>query len=217
MAAVAGGERFLRGKAEGAETLPALEGAAESALGIYGGGKLLSLIGRAIPSAARAGRTLQTVKEKAGSVPIDVNTAGSTALEIQRLAESGGAMPKVVRDFLRRSTDPTKGDITFAEARDFYSNASRLSANETQRLTPVMHRQLAKFTHELRTATEQAAETVGQGGAFKQGMGEYRKASQLRTLGKKVTTDTGKSLRQGIGFGLGTGVAYGLYRKITGQ
>ena len=44
---------------------------------------------------------------------------------------SGGTMPKVLRDFIKRTTDPNQGPLTYEEARQFYSNAStRLSAEE---------------------------------------------------------------------------------------
>ena len=70
-------------------------------------------------------------------------------------------MPQAVRQFLARVTDPDQGQLTFGEARDFASNISRLSANETQRLTPVIAREVAN----MRVALNQSlAQTAGQAG-----------------------------------------------------
>jgi hypothetical protein len=91
-------------------------------------------------------------------------------------------MPKVVRDFLRRSTDPNKPPITYEEARDFYSNISRLSANEFQRLTPALTREVGKLRVALNRALEGAAGTVGKGAEYQAAMNEYRRAASWREL-----------------------------------
>jgi hypothetical protein len=136
----------------------------------------------AIPTAAKAGAAFEDVMGAAKHIPIDVAGPGDTALRIQKLAESGGSMPKVIRDFLRRATDPEKPPITYAEARDFYSNASRLSADEMQRLTPVLKRQVAMFTKSLNESLEGATEEVGKLSKYKGAMKEYRQAKRLEDL-----------------------------------
>lgn len=59
-------------------------------------------------------------------------------------------MPRVVRGFIRRTTDSNQGLLTYEKARRFYSNASsRLSAEKVQRLAPQAKRPLSQFTSDL--------------------------------------------------------------------
>jgi hypothetical protein len=153
----------------------------------------------AIPSTARAASALEGVTAAARDVPIDVSTVGDVALRTRDLASSGGSMPKVVSDFLKRATDPNRGPITFSEARDYYSNATRLSADEYGRLTPVMKRQVTEFTHSLGDAIQDAAEQVGQGDAYQQAMSEYRDAMRWQQRGSSIGDFALKKLLPGAG------------------
>jgi hypothetical protein len=44
--------------------------------------------------------------ERIGQHTVDITAPGNKALEIADYASSGGTMPKVVRDFINRTTDP---------------------------------------------------------------------------------------------------------------
>lgn len=154
-----------------------------------------------IPSAERAGKLFQEVKAAAGAKPIDVSLPGNTALEIDRLAQSGGSMPKVVRDFLKRASDPDKGAITYSEARDFYSNASRLSADEAQRLTPNMKRMVGQFTFNLGKSIKGAAAEAGQAENYQQAMSEYAKAMRLREIAEEIKQGLINTIKYGLGGG----------------
>lgn len=156
-----------------------------------------------LPSAERAGQAFQDVKAVAGANPIDVGVPGDAALEAERMANSGGSMPKVVRDFLKRSTDPTKPPLTYSEARDFYSNATRLSADETQRLTPVMKRQVGNFTRALGDSIQDTAEQAGKGDQLKGAMKEYSRAMRLKEGTEKAKDIAIKSAITGAGLGVG--------------
>ena len=105
-------------------------------------------------------------------LPVNVNDAGQVALRIQDLAQRGGSMPQAVRQFLARVTDPDQGQLTFGEARDFASNISRLSANETQRLTPVIAREVATMRVALNQSLAQTAGQAGKGAEYAQAMTE---------------------------------------------
>lgn len=144
--------------------------------------KVPGVLARLIPSTARAGETFSQVKSAAGNIPLDLTEPGNAALNIQRLSESGGAMPKVVRDFLKRASDPSKQPLTYSEARDFYSNASRLSADEAQRLTPVMKREVGNFRAALNRSLQGAADQVGQGQNYADAINEYARASRQKEL-----------------------------------
>jgi hypothetical protein len=146
------------------------------------------------PSRARAGETFAAVKESAGNIPIDVNAPGEVALRTQQLASSGGSMPKVVRDFIRRVTDPEAGPLTYSEARDFYSNATRLSADEFNRLTPVMKKQVGEFTSSLNDSITGAAAEAGKKAEYLDAMGEYAAASRWRNRAAMLGKVAAKTL-----------------------
>lgn len=120
-----------------------------------------------------AGKVFSQIESQAGKIPIDTTAPGNAALDIQRLAQSGGQMPKVVRDFLKRATDPEQGPITYAEARQFFSNASRLSKDEYDRLTPVMQRGASMFAKALNESITEAAGKVGQADNYITALKQY--------------------------------------------
>ena len=165
------------------------------------GGALIGGARAVLPSAARAGSKFQSVMRSAEHVPVDIAKSGDVALRIQQLAERGGSMPKVVRDFLKRATDPAKGDLTYGEARDFLSNISRLSADEFKRLTSVVRREVGGLREALNEAVHRAASQVGKGDEYLAAMREYRRAARGREM-----KDT--AVKYGVRTGLG---ALGLY------
>lgn len=192
-------------------------GSALNLAGLFAGARTKGLVSEkmrraASPSFERAGQVFESVKAAAGNVPVNLAKAGDAAFEIQRLAESGGQMPKVIRDFLRRATDPDKPAMTYSEARDFYSNASRLSANERSRLTPVIDRKVAEFTKSLRDATEEAAGSVGKREQFNAAMEEYRRAAARKETEKMIKDAL---LKYGVPAAVGTGAAYGLTKALA--
>lgn len=133
-----------------------------------------------LPNAVRSGKKFQEVMAVAQHVPVEISEPGNAALRILQLSERGGTMPKVVRDFLRRVTDPEKGPLVYEEARDFYQNITRLSADEFKRLTPVMKREIGNLRVHLNHAIERAAATVDKADTYRSAMKEFRRASQLR-------------------------------------
>lgn len=166
----------------------------------------------ALPSTARAGAKFQSVMGAAKAVPIDITETGNVALRIQQLAERGGSMPKVVRDFLRRATDPNKPPIAYEEARDFASNISRLSADEFKRLTPVVRREVGNLRAALDRALTSAASSVGKGDEYAAAMKEYRRAAQGRDVANTAMKYGKKAAITGaVGTGAyGAGKAFGL-------
>ena len=181
----------------------------------YGLGEIAPRMMRAIPSTARAGEALETVKRTAGGVPVDVNTPGQIALETQDLAGRGGMMPKVMRDYIRRTTAPNAPPLTYAEQRDFASNAGRLSADEFGRLTPVMQRQAARFAKSLGESNAAAAESAGQGANYRGGMKEYGQAARMNKRIEGVKDVAKQEIPKWLLRGAGAGAGYGLYRTLT--
>lgn len=141
---------------------------------------------KALPSKARASAGFAEVERAAANVPVDVSGPGTTALRMRELAGRGGQLPKVVKDFINRVTDPNKGPLTYQEARDFYSNASgRLSDAEAAKLKPNMKFWLGQFTRDLDGSIRDSAESVGKGQQYGQAMSEYRNAARLRSAAKE--------------------------------
>ena len=70
-------------------------------------------------------------------------------------------MPKAVRNLLQYTDRGER--ITFDVARDFSSNISRLSANEFQKLTPALQREIVQLRSALGDALQAGAEQAGKG------------------------------------------------------
>lgn len=147
---------------------------------IPGAGALAKKAASYLPSAARAGQALQEVKSVAGEVPIDTAKAGNSALELYTQSQRGATLPKVVNNLVRRLTAPEGAPITYAEAKDFQSNISSLSANEKMNLKPNTVRLLGQLNADLKDALESAADTEGKGQQFANAMKEYHSAMKLR-------------------------------------
>jgi hypothetical protein len=184
-----------------------LETVAELALPVGAGGKAAI---EAIPSAAKAGAKFQSVMRAAKDVPIDITNPGNVALRIQELAERGGSMPMAVRKFLTRVTDPDKAPMVYEEARDFASNISRLSANEFQRLTPAIQREVAGMRVALNKSVADAAATAGKGHEYAEAMTEYAKAMKLRD----VIESFAEGAKKAVPWATGAGAAYWLSSHI---
>ena len=188
----AGGAASVGGKyvAEKAGATPDQAQLVGDVAGISAGLGAASLARRAmdaLPNFARAGENFGKVMSQARQEPVDIRGPGKVALRIQELADRGAPMPQVVRKFLVRVTDPERPELTYEEARDFYSNISRLSANETQRLTPVVAAQVTKLRVALDKALEDTAARVGQAPAYRSAMTEYARAAKLRSTAEKAS------------------------------
>ena len=170
------------------------------------GGYMIDLAGNLIPSTERAAQNFQEVMGAAKDIPINVTDPGNTALRIQELSQRGSSMPKVVRDFVARVTDPAKGPLTYGEARDFYTNATRLSADEAQRLAPVMRRYVGQFTADLNRSISGAADQAGKLSQYQKAMSEYHKAMQLQAF-RRGLVDVAKSTAVKAAAGAGAGAA----------
>ena len=133
----------------------------------------------AIPSRAWAMQAFKDVAADAGNVPVTLSRSGNAILRAKELSEAGTSMPQSIGKLLRRVTDPNKPPITYSEARDFYSNISRLSADEYNRLNPIMKRQVGMIASALKDDIGDAAGQVGQAAKYYSAMKNYAQASRL--------------------------------------
>lgn len=188
--------------------------AAQIPLGFMGPGEARAGV---MPLARRAGEVFQEVGNAAKNIAPDISKAGDVALELKQYADAGGFLPKVARDFLRRATGPNEPPINFPESRIFQSNASRLSADEANRLTPPAKRNVGRLSHALGEANQGAAEQVGMGDQFRDAMTEYQRAKRLEDFGQKakgLATSTAGKVATGAALGAGGSAAYRAYRKL---
>jgi hypothetical protein len=156
----------------------------------------------AIPSAAKAGASLQDIKTSAGDIPIDMSKPGNTALELYTQSQRGATLPKAVRDFVNRATKPDAPPITYAEAKDFQSNISSLSTNEKMALKPNTARLVGQLNSDLKGSLQDAAEVVGKGQQFTDAMQEYHNAMQAKGWTGKLIDTAWKAALTGAGLGV---------------
>lgn len=224
--------RATKGAAEITQPGHFMEGAKDTAAGALQAGDIpLSFVGapagakaaetaaakvaEVIPNAERAGKAFSQVKAAAGDLPINVNLPGSVALRAQEIANAGDTLPKVIGQFLRRVTDPDKGALTYSEARDFYSNATRkLAPDESLKRSAVMRAQIAQFTHALGAAISDAADRAGQLENYQNAMQEYHRAMRLRALGQNVKDVATSTLGKAAAGAVGGAAAYQVGRDL---
>lgn len=167
-------------------------------------------LARRIPSKSLAETNFKTAMGRAANEPVNVGASGQKALDIQEFASRGGSQPKVIRDFVKRMTDPDKGPLTYKEARDFESNASRLSADETKRLTPQQRRNIGEFRALLHEEVQAAAERAGAGTEYSRGMKQFSNAMKTRRA-------AGQALKYGGRGAAGPAIPWLAWRALRGQ
>lgn len=174
-------------------------GQAITAMGTEGAMRAPGAMVDALPSTARAGAALQEVKAVAGDVPINTAKPGNTALEIYTQSQRGANLPSSVGKLVRRLAAPDQPPMTYAEAKDFQSNISKLSANEKMALNPNTKRLVGQLNEDLKSSLQDAADTAGKGQQFQKAMQEYHSAMKLRGVSDAVIDATWKAALSGVG------------------
>jgi hypothetical protein len=168
----------------------------------------------AIPRAGRAAAKFARVATAANKVPVNIEGPGQVALRIQQLGERGAQEPRVIGKLLRRLTDPGKAPMDFEEARDFYSNVSRLSANEFNSMNPIVQREMGNLRSAMNTSLQDAAGSVGKGAEYGSAMKEYARAAKLKGM-KESLVDGLK--RAALPAGGAAGAYYWLKNQFGGE
>ena len=159
---------------------------------------------KAAMPAAKAAQGFEKLSAVAGHLPVNTTMAAERAMIADKMTEYGNQPVKVINDFLSRVTDPKAKPLTYSEARQFYSSATRLTDEEVSNLKPVMRRQLAKFTQALGKSIEDTVDTAGHLETYKDAMKNYKLAMKLR----QAASMAGKTaLAAG-----GAGGAYEIYK-----
>lgn len=175
---------------------------------------------------AGGGKLLQAAAEKAATQPVELSPETNKLMEqIMQQDKSGNTAPKVVKDLLTRvGPNPNapagvpEQPLTYPEARDFQSNASRLSASESMNAKGSMKSLVAQFSKSLSGDVQAAADQAGVGDIHRAGMQQYATAA---SKGKVVDTAKGlltdqalKGAAQAGGAVAGGGTIYALLRKF---
>lgn len=161
-----------------------------------------------LPSMERAGATIGRVTQKAKNVPVNMTEAGNKTMRAMELTERGSSKIKPVTDLFKRLVDPNKGDMTFEEARDFYSSITKLSARDISRLNGPMRKAVVEIRNTFNEAMGEAAGQVGQKETYKSAMKEYARAARLHNLTEKLK-------KYALPAGVGVGVAHYGIDKVS--
>jgi hypothetical protein len=162
--------------------------------GLIPGGKAVAVADELLPSLARSGRAIESITQRALGQPVNVAGGESAAplARLSKLAVNGGRMPTAAEQLLQRSQSAIP-DLPFEDARDFYSNISRLSNDEYNSLTDPVKAQVGKLRAGLHQDLQAAAERAGNigenlGQTYNDAVKEYRN----RLLLNNYTTQAGK-------------------------
>lgn len=155
---------------------------AQKAGKIVEGGAELAIPAGELPSAAHAGGVLGDVTEAANNVRVPLSKVTAPLQRVTELGERGGTLPTSANALLKRTQ--MLGDMTFPEARDYYSNISSLSADDANKLSPVMKRAVGAMKAGFHGDLTEAANQVGMGDEYANAMKEYANAMKLRGAGQ---------------------------------
>jgi hypothetical protein len=148
--------------------------------GMVMAGPEIEVAGALVPSTEKAGKILGGVAEYANNVPVHMKQTWPAMEEFLSYANSGGTKPKVITDMLSRLDNLQKGsNMTYEEARRFYTNISRLSDAEMSTLNPNMRRLMGGVKEAFKKDIGDAAGRVNEEANYYKGLKEYAKAAKL--------------------------------------
>lgn len=133
-----------------------------------------------IPTRAKAGALFEQAMGKAENEPVWMQKSGPELVRARELMERGGGRSAPVNALLKRVGNVNNPPLPYREARDYASNLSRLSAGETQKLSPVMQKQVGNLSRAFNQDVGDAATRAGAGPEYNQAMQSYARAMQLR-------------------------------------
>ena len=94
-------------------------------------------------------------------------------------------------------------ELYWDEARQFYSNIARLSANEYQSMNPQMQRAVGQLAHALGGVLNDTAASVGKGDEYSQLMRLYAKAKAWQQFGSDAWQIVKRAAPTAIGVSAG--------------
>ncbi len=154
-------------------------------------GKVAGKAAGLIPSTERAGQDFQKVMGVAKNLPVNATSDLTSAIDrYKQLVANGNSRSLAVSKLINRVQSGAA--LTYEDARDFEQSLGNLSANEAQRLKPVMKRQLDTIRMALRGAVQNTVQPAGVGDLYNSAMSEYAQGSRLN----KALGDAGDYLKK---------------------
>jgi hypothetical protein len=153
-----------------------------------------------IPTKGRAVRTLNEVSQAAKDVPVQMSATDPAVDNFRQYVATGGRGTPVVNKLVKRmaATDE-QGPINFPEARQFYTNVSRATAKPgflrraiESPAMPDLRRNLGGVREAMSSDLTDAANSVGMGDKYAEGIREYANAARLNRglkIGGAVATE----------------------------
>lgn len=170
---------------------------------------------RAFGNVEHAGQLFDTVRAAAQDEPIQISDEVYDALtNIKQLSDAGAKGTPRVASKLANRLNNNDAELYWDEARRFYTNISRLSANEYNSMAPQMQRAVGQLGHALGDTLQATADSVGAGDQYRQAMAEYAKAKNWQQLGSNAWTFIKKAAPYAAGIGIGGRLALGALDKV---
>jgi hypothetical protein len=178
---------------------------------VEGGAALAGRAGlKAFGSLEKAGELFDTVRAAAQDEPIQISDELYSALaDIKKLADAGAkGTPRVATKLANRLSNVDQ-ELYWDEARRFYSNISRLSANEYNSMAPQMQRAVGQLGRALGDVLQGTAESVGKGDEYAQAMSEYARSKAWQQFGSNAWNFAKQVAPYALGVGAGGRFALG--------
>ena len=159
-------------------------------------------------SVEKAGQLFDKVKSAAAGVEVPITDEMTAAINQAKQLSATGAkgLPRVVTKFFNRINNSDE-PLTWDEARMFYSNVSRLSANEYQSMNPSMARAVGKFAGAFNNTLRTTAEAAGVGDDYAQAMSLYARSKAWQQFGSDAWSFIKKAAPYALGAGAGSKLA----------
>ena len=155
-------------------------------------------------SAEHAGQLFDAVRVAAKDQPIELSDQVYDALQnIKQLSDAGAkGVPRVASKLANRLNNVDQ-EFYWDEARRFYTNISRLSANEYASMAPQTQRAVGQLGRALGDVLQTTAEGVGKGEEYSQAMQEYARAKSWQQFGADAWQFVKKAAPYAAGVGAG--------------
>lgn len=170
---LAGGWKTVKGIAEAA-TLPSM---------VMGGPEAKGLM-EAIPTRAHASSVFADIENQAKDVPVSMENTNPALQKFSKYVSTGGSKAPVITKLAKRVEAPEP--VNFPEARDFYTNVSRLTKRPgfirraiESPMKPSMRYEAGGVRQALNSDLTNAAHSIGRGNHYTGAVKEYRRGAQL--------------------------------------